>query len=100
MGTSMSHQLVDRVGGNRKADLPIRPADRMGGFGKGLAVIEAFGNGRPSMTIAEVAQLSGLDRASARRCLLTLVEAQFATVSGRYFELTPKILSLGHSYLG
>ncbi|MGE4430941.1 MAG: IclR family transcriptional regulator C-terminal domain-containing protein [Sphingobium sp.] len=77
----------------------LRDVDRMGGFAKGLSVIEAFGQGRNRLTIAEVARLSGLDRASARRCLLTLVEMRYATTDDRYFELTPRILRLGHSYL-
>ncbi|MFW2829176.1 IclR family transcriptional regulator domain-containing protein [Sphingomonas sp. ID0503] len=77
----------------------LRDVDRMGGFAKGLMVIEAFGQGRNRLTIAEVARLSGLDRASARRCLLTLVERRYATTDDRYFELTPQILKLGHSYL-
>lgn len=77
----------------------LRNVDRMGGFAKGLLVIEAFGKGSNRLTIAEVARLSGLDRAAARRCLLTLVEAGYATTNDRYFELTPRILRLGHSYL-
>jgi IclR family pca regulon transcriptional regulator len=76
-----------------------RDSDQMGGFAKGLAVIEAFGKGRMSMTIAETARICGLDRATARRCLLTLVNAGYATSDGRQFELTPRILRLGHSYL-
>jgi IclR family pca regulon transcriptional regulator len=71
----------------------------MGGFAKGLAVIESFGRGRDSLTIAEVARLSSLDRATARRCLLTLVKGGYATTDGRYFALTPRILRLGQSYL-
>lgn len=82
------------------AERQYQSADRMGGFAKGLAVIEAFGKGRDTLTIAEVARLSGLDRASARRCLLTLVEAKYASTDGRYFQLTPRILRLGHAYLG
>jgi IclR family pca regulon transcriptional regulator len=78
---------------------PANVADQMGGFAKGLAVIEAYGRGRPSLTIAEVARLSGLDRASARRCLLTLVNRGYASTDGRYFELTPRVLRLGHAYL-
>jgi IclR family pca regulon transcriptional regulator len=77
----------------------LRDVDRMGGFGKGLSVIEAFGRGRNRLTIAEVARLAELDRASARRCLLTLVDTGYATTDDRYFELTPRILRLGHSYL-
>jgi len=71
----------------------------MGGFAKGLSVIEAFARGQNRLTIAEVARLSELDRASARRCLLTLVEKGYASADDRYFELTPRILRLGHSYL-
>lgn len=81
---------------------PARPgklSDQMGGFAKGLAVIEAYGRGRTSLTIAEVARASGLDRASARRCLLTLVNRGYAMTDGRYFELTPRVLRLGHAYL-
>jgi IclR family pca regulon transcriptional regulator len=74
-------------------------SDQMGGFAKGLAVIEAYGHGRSSLTIAEVSRISGLDRASARRCLLTLVNAGYVTTDGRYFELAPRILRLGHAYL-
>lgn len=73
--------------------------DQMGGFAKGLAVIEAFGRGRKAMTIAELARETGLDRAVVRRCLLTLVNGGYAVDDGRYFELTPRILRLGHSYL-
>jgi IclR family pca regulon transcriptional regulator len=75
-----------------------RDANQMGGLAKGLAVIEAFSSGR-AMTIADIARASGLDRATARRCLLTLVSAGYASSDGRQFTLTPRILRLGHSYL-
>ncbi len=81
------------------APLKLRDVDRMGGFAKGLAVIEAFSQGRPTQTIAEIARVSGLDRASARRCLLTLVEGGYASKDGPYFELTPRILRLAQPYL-
>ncbi len=76
-----------------------RDANQMGGFAKGIAVIEAFGNGRKPMTIAEVARIAGLDRASTRRCVFTLVAGGYARCDGRVYELTPKILRLGSSYL-
>lgn len=94
---AMSRGVADASAGD--GGKTLAKVDRMGGFAKGLAVIEAFGQGRERLTIAEVARLSGLDRASARRCLLTLVEAGYATTDDRYFELTPRILRLGHSYL-
>ena len=90
--------LNDDGSGTRSGD-PTGVRDQMGGFAKGLAVIEAYGRGRSSLTIAEVARQSGLDRASARRCLLTLVNRGYATTDGRYFQLTPRVLRLGHAYL-
>ena len=42
---------------------------------------------------------TGLDRATARRCLLTLAELGYARYDGKFFELTPRILRLGHAYL-
>jgi IclR family pca regulon transcriptional regulator len=76
-----------------------RAPEQMGGFGKGLRVIEAFGAARPRLAIADVARLTGLDRATARRCLLTLAEAGYATHDGKFFELSPRVLRLGHAYL-
>lgn len=68
-------------------------------FARGLSVIEAFGPSHRSMTVAEVAQRVGRDRAVTRRLLLTLVELGFARMNGKQFELTPKVLKLGYSYL-
>ncbi len=45
--------------------------DIMGRLAKGLAVIETLTAERPRQTISEVAAATGLDRATARRCLLT-----------------------------
>ncbi|MFT4078472.1 IclR family transcriptional regulator C-terminal domain-containing protein [Rhodomicrobium sp.] len=68
-------------------------------FARGLSVIQAFGPESPRMTLAEVATRTGLDRAVARRLLLTLVDLGLAAVvNERKFELTPRILSLGFSY--
>jgi IclR family transcriptional regulator, pca regulon regulatory protein len=77
------------------------PSDReiMGGFAKGLGVIEAFGPDRDELTISDVARLTALDRATARRCLLTLVKLGYATSNGKQFRLTSRMLRLGYSYL-
>jgi IclR family transcriptional regulator, pca regulon regulatory protein len=77
----------------------MRDTDFVGGFAKGLRVIEAFGEAAPRLSITEVARLTELDRATARRCLLTLAELGYADYDGKYFSLTPKILRLGHAYL-
>ena len=69
-------------------------------FARGLSAIRAFGEGKSELTVAEVSRLTGLPRASARRCLHTLIVLGYATtnVDGR-FELTPAILTLGQAYL-
>ena len=68
-------------------------------FARGLAVIRAFGPERPHPTLSDVAKVTGLPRATVRRCLHTLVELGYAESNGRFFSLTPKILTLGYSYL-
>ncbi|THV15836.1 IclR family transcriptional regulator [Rhizobium rhizophilum] len=73
--------------------------DLMGGFAKGLKVLEAFGPERQRLSITEAAETSGLDRATARRCLLTLAELGYADYDGKFFSLTPKILRIGHAWL-
>ncbi len=76
-----------------------RPGDMMGGFAKGLAVLSCFGQGHERLTIASAARLAGLDRATARRCLITLERLGYATFDGRCYALTARVLSLGHAYL-
>lgn len=66
---------------------------------RGLAVIQAFGHGRPRMSLAEVAQVVDLPRAAVRRSLLTLKELGYVASDGKLFYLTPAILRLGFSYL-
>lgn len=77
----------------------MRETDFVSGFARGLKVIEAFGETRPRLTIAEAAKLTDLDRATVRRCLLTLAELGYADYDGKFFALTPKVLRLGHAYL-
>lgn len=72
-----------------------QPRDVMGGLAKGLAVIEVFSADRPRLSVAEAAAGAGLDRATARRCLLTLAHHGYADYDGKYFTLTPRVLRLG-----
>jgi len=71
----------------------------MGGLAKGLNVIRAFTRGSASLTLSEVAVHAKLPAATARRCLLTLVELGYVMQSGRNFLLRPKVLELGAAYL-
>jgi IclR family pca regulon transcriptional regulator len=66
---------------------------------RGLAVMQAFSREHPRLTLSEVARLTGLTRATARRVLLTLQHLGYARSDGRAFELTPKVLDLGYAYL-
>lgn len=77
----------------------ISERDIMGGLAKGLAVIETFTTERPRQSITEVAAASGLDRATARRCLLTLAHHGYADWDGKFFTLTPRVLRLGTACL-
>ncbi len=73
--------------------------DYVNSLARGLTVIRAFSRSRPSMTLSEVAKRTGINRAAARRFLLTLVREGYAETDGKYFRLRPKILELGFSAL-
>jgi IclR family pca regulon transcriptional regulator len=66
---------------------------------RGLAVIRAFGRDSPMLRITDVAKRTGLDRAAARRFLLTLVDLDYVGVSDDLFYLRPNALDIGFSYL-
>jgi IclR family transcriptional regulator, pca regulon regulatory protein len=66
---------------------------------RGLAVIRTFNASAPRQTLTEVAKRAGLDRAGARRVLLTLKTLGYVRQEGRSFLPMPSILSLGYSYL-
>lgn len=66
---------------------------------KGLTVIKAFDQQRPTMTLSEVASVTGFTRAATRRFLLTLVSEGYAKQQDKLFSLTAKVLDLGFSYL-
>lgn len=65
----------------------------------GLEVIRAFDQEHPRMTLSEVAQRTGMNRAKARRFLLTLHALGYIRKQQRYFELAPPVLNLGYAFL-
>ncbi|RKF06947.1 IclR family transcriptional regulator [Oceaniradius stylonematis] len=73
----------------------VNNTDIIASFAKGLRVLECFGAEHPRLTIADVAEATGLDRATARRCLLTLHKFGYAEYDGKFFGLTPRVLRLG-----
>ena len=66
---------------------------------RGLDVIRAFGPGQPMMSLAAVANASHLPRPTARRILKTLEELGYVRQVGGGYELTPRVLDLGMSYV-
>ncbi|WP_421083217.1 IclR family transcriptional regulator domain-containing protein [Rothia nasimurium] len=66
---------------------------------RGLDVIRAFSSDQPKMTLADMAKVAGISRASARRYLYTLETLGYVKTDGKYFWLAPKILMLGYTYL-
>jgi IclR family pca regulon transcriptional regulator len=62
---------------------------------RGLTVVTAFGEGRAELTLSEVAETTGLPRATARRALITLEHLGYVTRHRRGFRLAPQVLSLG-----
>lgn len=73
--------------------------DRVGSLERGLAVMEILAAHPAGTTLTEMAGLAGLTRAGARRFLLTLVAAGYATRHGRKFMLSPKLISVARSWL-
>jgi IclR family pca regulon transcriptional regulator len=65
---------------------------------RGLSVIRALSAPEPQ-TLSDVARVTGLTRAAARRFLLTLQQLGYVQSTGGRFSLTPQVLELGYAYL-
>ena len=76
-----------------------RSADFVQSLERGLLVIRAFDAEHRVLGLSEVARISGLTRAAARRFLLTLETLGYVTFSEGRFSLTPRVLELGYAYL-
>jgi len=81
--------------------MPGRDAspDFIEALARGLGVIRAFQPRQPVMTLSAVADAAGLPRPTARRILLTLEQLGYVRAVERGFELTPRVLELGMSYV-
>ena len=77
----------------------VRDADFIQSLERGLAVIRAFDAEHPKLSLSEVAAITKLSRAAARRFLHTLVSLGYMRMDGSQFSLRPKILELGYAYL-
>lgn len=79
----------------------LSPDDRdfVTALASGLEVILAFDANHPRMTLSEVATRTGMNRARARRFLLTLHALGYVRREQRRFELAPRVLQLGYAFL-
>lgn len=77
-----------------------KPADPnfMLSLARGLEVLRAF-EGQPSLTAAEAARISGLNRPSAGRCLYTLARLGYVRERDGRYALTPGLLPLACGFL-
>jgi IclR family transcriptional regulator, pca regulon regulatory protein len=96
LSTSLVSVIVPRR--PRDAGQPP-PREFVQGLQRGFAVIKAFAADAPRLTIADVADRTGLTRAVARRYLFTLSELGYVVQNGAQFALTPRVLDLGFTYL-
>jgi len=82
-------------------DAALSPDDRdfVTALASGLDVILAFDENNPRMTLSEVAARTDMNRARARRFLLTLHAMGYVRKDQRYFELAPRVLQLGYAFL-
>jgi len=81
------------------ATVATRRSQSLRSLERGIAVIQVFSRERPALTLSEVARLTNITRATARRILLTLEKLGHVHFDGKHFSLTPRVLSLGWAYL-
>ena len=74
-------------------------SERVQSLERGLAVLRAFSLERPALTISEVAEKTGLSRATARRLLLTLQGLGYVDQTRRDFQLTRQVLQLAKPHV-
>lgn len=74
-------------------------SDLVGSLERGLGVLEILAAHPAGLTMSEVADRAALTRAGARRFLLTLVATGYARQDGRIFRLSPRLITLGRTWL-
>lgn len=77
---------------------PVNERDFVQSIERGFAVLMAFDEEHPRMSMPEVAQRSGLSKPATRRILLTLQALGYVASSGGRWFLTPLVLTLAQRY--
>ena len=84
--------------GTEKAE---SPSLFVSSLAKGLKVFEAFKAGHRELGIAEIAELTGLERSAASRLVQTLFKLGYLGQErrSRKYRLSPQVLAMAYSYL-
>jgi len=77
----------------------IPPRDLVQAAERSFAIIRAFGQHRQTLTQSQVADATGLSRATARRFLQSMEALGYVGRDGRDYYLRPRVLDLGYAYL-
>ena len=95
-----THPIAQPLDNARRRRAPARKDAYLLSLAKGLDALEAVGQRGSALSISDVAAATGLDRAGARRALLTLEHLGYLASQDGKFRLTSRVLSLGYRYLG
>jgi IclR family pca regulon transcriptional regulator len=77
-----------------------KPLYFINSLAKGLSVLQAFGEAGHPLTLSEIASALGANNTTATRLCYTLTELGFIQKDRqRRYYLTPKVFTLGHSYI-
>ena len=78
---------------------PRKNGEYLSTLARGLSVLRSFTKERPEMTLSEVASVTDLSPAVARRCLHTLVELGYVGRKGKQFLLTPEVMGFASAFI-
>lgn len=77
----------------------LKKSDFVQSLARGLLVIRSFDEDQRRQTLSDVARRTNLNRATARRLLLTLTDLGYMRLEDRHFSLSPSVLQLGYAYI-
>lgn len=80
-------------------DEEVERRDYLQTLERGLAVLVAFSDAGPLMSLGELATATRLTKPTVRRVLLTLERLGYARSEDNRYALTPKVLRIGYAYL-
>jgi IclR family pca regulon transcriptional regulator len=84
---------------DESAGKPRKDGEYLTTLARGLSVLRSFTKERPEMTLSEVAAVTDLSPAVARRCLNTLVDLRYVGRKGKLFLLTPEVMGFASAFL-